>query len=94
MKELQMADAIDNPKKPVVSLVTERGPKDWASDELLSLCSFETNMYCDISDVAQAGSTAWENPSADMLSDLQESMQPMLRILDELGIAKSLLTLQ
>jgi serine/threonine protein kinase/uncharacterized protein YsxB (DUF464 family) len=90
MKELQMADAIDNPKKPVVSLVTERGPKDWASDELRSLCSFETNMYCDISDVAQAGSTAWENPSADMLSDLQESMQPMLRILDELGIAKSL----
>jgi hypothetical protein len=84
MTELKMANAIDNPKKPVVSLVMESAPKDWASDELRSFCSFEADLSCDISDFAALGDTAWENPSPDMIIELKKLLQPMILILEDL----------
>jgi serine/threonine protein kinase len=92
IKELRMANEIDNPKKPIVCLVTESVPLSWASEELKGLCSFEANMYCDIGKHALLGNEAWENPTEDMVSSLQKSLQPLFKILDELQIEKSLLT--
>ena len=92
MKELNMAAAIDDPKKPIVCLVTESDPTVWATPELSALCSFQTNMYCDIGELAKLGETAWENPSEVMVSDLNKLLQPLFKILDELNIEKSLVT--
>ena len=87
-----MATSLENPKKPVVCLVTESEPFSWATEELKALCSFQTNMYCDVGEVAKLGATAWENPTEVMLSELQMLLQPLFRILNELNIEKSLLT--
>jgi ankyrin repeat protein/serine/threonine protein kinase len=90
MKELKIAGSIDDPKKPIVCLVTESDPFSWATTDLKELCLFQKNKFCDIGKLAMLGDVAWENPSDEMISDLQIAIQPLFYILDELKIEKSL----
>jgi serine/threonine protein kinase len=92
MKELEMAAVIDNPPKPIVCLVTEKEPFLWASQDLKTLCSLETKLFCDIGEVAaKYEEVEWETPTEEMLSELRLSLKPLYRILSGLRVEKSLL---
>ena len=74
------------PNKPIVTILTQSKPHEWATDQLKSLCNFEAKMYVDIGAIAaeqwdyRDDSQQQEDP--DQLNRLAGAVQPLLKILE------------
>ena len=71
-----------DPDKPVVALLTQSNPFDWANADLKRLCNFQGQMYVDIGKVAVEQWVADEAPAPEQLERLAAALQPLFRILE------------
>ena len=80
MFELREANRLN---KPIISLVIEENPFQWASNELKKICEFQSKMFVDISSVV---SLNWENDSRvtnEMIERLKAGLRPLLDLLKQ-----------
>jgi mitogen-activated protein kinase kinase kinase 7 len=99
----ELTAAFDEGNKPIVTIVTQSVDEKWANTDLKRLCSFSDKMYVDISKACNLKDENgdpqkddkgelldWEHPTDEMFQMLAKDLRPLFKILDELGIPRSL----
>jgi hypothetical protein len=76
----------------MVALTTDDNPLSWATPEVQELCHLRTRLFVNIAQVAKLRWNDEAGPSNDMLDSLIGSLEPLLRMLYDLGIQPSLTT--
>jgi serine/threonine protein kinase len=81
MFELREA-AVNNPK-PIVTIVTDDNPFNWATNEVQDLCQLRTRLYVNLANVAKLNWSDEGGPSPEMLKSLKDSLGLLFRVLND-----------
>lgn len=78
MYELEVAKSN---KSTIVTIVTDAEPVSWADEPVKEVCNFETNSYCDLSELAGLDWDAEDGPTDDMLDSIKNKIEGLRRLL-------------
>lgn len=80
MYELEEAKAKES---IIVTIVTDADPLSWAEDRVKEVCNFETNSYCDLSELGGLEWDAEDGPSDATLDDLTLKVGALKNLLEQ-----------